>query len=206
MGHELGYLTLTTTGGLVQGHPRGEWRIEGNTLHFLDDADPDRVVFSYTFHFDNEEQLTMVRSVKVRWREMPYRRPAEDDEPPWQASVCTLDAHADERNTSMDNISDLKKMIANACGVLQDANRIEIDAVTNVCNCHPHPSRCAYEEKFKGRRFVVEKGTRIGHVSIFENIPNPADGYPDRRITVENVRKDYVTGVLAVIVEQEGHR
>ncbi|MFE4335391.1 hypothetical protein ACFRQM_40100 [Streptomyces sp. NPDC056831] len=148
----------------------------------------------------------MVRSVKVRWREMPYRRPTDGDEQPWRESVCTLEAHADDPNTSMDNIGDLKRVIANASGVLQDANRIEIDAVTNVCNCQPHPSHCVYKAKFKGRRFVVEKGTRIGHVSIFENIPNPADDYPDRRITVENVRKDYVAGVLAVLVEQEGHR
>ncbi|KOT51137.1 MULTISPECIES: hypothetical protein [Streptomyces] len=147
----------------------------------------------------------MVRSVKVRWRELPYRRPAEGEEPPWRESVCILEAHADEPNTSMGNFSDLKKMIANRSGVLQDANRIEIDSISSVCNCQPHPSNCAYKEKFEGRRFAVEKGTRIGHVSIFENIPNPAD-YPDRRITVENVREDYATGVIAVLVEQEGHQ
>ncbi|MFJ5725816.1 hypothetical protein [Streptomyces sp. NPDC093149] len=146
----------------------------------------------------------MVRSVKVRWREMPYRRPAE--EPPWRESVCILEEHADEPNTSMDNFIDLKKTIASASGVLQDANRIEIDSVTNLCNCQPHPSNCVYKAKFTGRRFVMETGNRIGYVSIFENIPNPADGYPDRRITVENVRKDYSAGVLAVLVEQEGHR
>ena len=27
-------------------------RVEGNALHFLSDADPRRVIFSYTFHFD----------------------------------------------------------------------------------------------------------------------------------------------------------
>ncbi|MFF8918054.1 hypothetical protein ACF08M_33310 [Streptomyces sp. NPDC015032] len=148
----------------------------------------------------------MVRSVKVRWREMPYRRPTEGEEPLWRESVCTLEAHANEPNTSMDNIGDLKRVIANTSGVLQDANRIEIDAVTNVCNCRPHPSHCVYQEKFTGRRFVVQKGPRIGYISIFENIPHPADGYPDRRITVENVRENYAAGILAVLVEQEGHR
>ncbi|MDI5964057.1 hypothetical protein [Streptantibioticus silvisoli] len=29
-------------------------RVEGDTLHFLSDADPRRVIFSYTFHFDAE--------------------------------------------------------------------------------------------------------------------------------------------------------
>lgn len=148
----------------------------------------------------------MFRSVNVRWRELPYRRLAEGQEPPWRESTCTLEAHADKPNDSMDNIVDLKEMIAKASGVLQDPHRIVIDSVTNVCNCQPHPSRCAYQAEFKGRRFTVEKGTRFGHVSVYENVPNPAEGYPRRRIAVENVRKSYAPDVLAVIVEREGHR
>ncbi|MCX5103475.1 hypothetical protein [Streptomyces sp. NBC_00439] len=78
--------------------------------------------------------------------------------------------------------------------------------MANVCNCQPHPSYCVYKEKYKGSRFVLETGTRIGHVSIYENTPNPVDDYPDRRITVENIRKDYAADVLAMLVEKEGHQ
>ncbi|WP_405749315.1 hypothetical protein OG232_04310 [Streptomyces sp. NBC_01411] len=117
-----------------------------------------------------------------------------------------MEQQTDEPNISWDDTIDLKKTLAIQHGAFQDLNRIEIDTVVKVCNCQPHPSSCVYKEKFKGRRFVVETGTRIGYVSIFENIPSPADSYPGRRIMVENVRKAYATGVLAVLVEQEGHR
>ncbi|MEU7146986.1 hypothetical protein AB0B15_02940 [Streptomyces sp. NPDC045456] len=34
---------------------RGEWRIVGDTLHYVDPENTDTILFSYTFHFDDEQ-------------------------------------------------------------------------------------------------------------------------------------------------------
>ncbi|WP_267883796.1 hypothetical protein [Streptomyces sp. NRRL S-646] len=43
-------------------------------------------------------------------------------------------------------------------------------------------------------------------MTIRENVPNPGEGYPNSRLGVENVNKQWAELTLAAIIEQEGHR
>ncbi|WP_434598163.1 hypothetical protein [Streptomyces sp. A5-4] len=53
---------------------KGEWRVEGDTLHFVDVKNPDKIFVSYTFHFETEDQTESdsaceeETSVRTRYR------------------------------------------------------------------------------------------------------------------------------------------
>ncbi|MGW0897501.1 hypothetical protein ACWD0G_10965 [Streptomyces goshikiensis] len=148
----------------------------------------------------------MIRTIEVTWYFRPPTDRRPDDDIDRRKTVLLLDEYADQPNEAADNQGDIKTMLAiTETGARYAANSFFIDSVTPVCNCQPHPSHCRYAE-FGGRRFVMAEGSRIGHSTIRENVPDPAPGYPNRKLVAENVKTVWSALTLAAIVEHEGHR
>ncbi|MFJ6140151.1 hypothetical protein [Kitasatospora sp. NPDC092286] len=56
-----------------------------------------------------------------------------------------------------------------------------------------------------GLRFRLASGERIGHSRVYENIPDPAEGYPGRKLIGE-LRTEFAGELLDLVREMKGHR
>ncbi|MEU1816167.1 hypothetical protein ABZ543_13350 [Streptomyces roseifaciens] len=91
-----------------------------------------------------------LRSVRVTW----FARPDKDtplEEAPRRQDMCLLQDHADEPNTSLDNLGEIKKVLAITYSAhVNTPNDVFIETVESVCDCQPHPSYCKYKKFNKG--------------------------------------------------------
>ncbi|WP_328689872.1 hypothetical protein OHA74_12290 [Streptomyces phaeochromogenes] len=150
--------------------------------------------------------MSPARTVEVVWY---YREPRgglrQDETAERKTDVVLLEKYADEHNVSLDVFGEVRRSLAaKYFGESLKGNNIFADSITNVCNCESTEA-CEYAE-FDGRRFSLSGGSRIGSMTIRENVPNPHEGYPNSKLGVENVKKQWAELTLAAIIEQEGHR
>ncbi|NUR01550.1 MAG: hypothetical protein HOY79_34980 [Streptomyces sp.] len=150
--------------------------------------------------------MSPARTVEVVWyyRE-PGGGPGQDETTERKTDVVLLEKYADNHNMSPDVFSEVRRSLAvKHFGESLKGNNIFADSITSVCNCESTEA-CEYTE-FDGYRFSLSDGSRIGSMTIRENVPNPHEGYPNSRLGVENVNKQWAELTLAAIIEQEGHR
>ncbi|MEU3046749.1 hypothetical protein ABZ705_09480 [Streptomyces sp. NPDC006984] len=150
--------------------------------------------------------MSPARRVEVVWY---YRDPRgglrQDETAEDKTDVVLLEQYADEHNMSLDVFGEVRRSLAvKYFGESLKGNNIFADSITSVCNCES-TGACEYAE-FDGRRFSLSDGSRIGSMTIRENVPNPREGYPKSKLGVENVKKQWAELTLAAIIEQEGHR
>ncbi|MDX3020018.1 hypothetical protein [Streptomyces acidiscabies] len=150
--------------------------------------------------------MSRARTVEVVWyyRE-PRGGPGQHESAERKTDVVLLEKHADGHNMSPDVFSEVRRSLA--VKYFEESlkgNNIFADSITNVCNCES-TAACEYAES-DGYRFSLSDGTRIGSMTIRENMPNPHEDYPDAKLAVENVKKQWAELTLAAIIEQEGHR
>ncbi|MFJ4686529.1 hypothetical protein [Streptomyces sp. NPDC088789] len=114
---------------------QGLWRIEGDTLHFLHETDPGRVVFSYTFHFDTEEQAEQeASSVRTRYRVTWVR--TGNDTP--RTDACLVDSAEMTRPGDPQQRDHLIRLqLAKDWLPLgeMDPQNVTLSSVQPVCNC-----------------------------------------------------------------------
>ncbi|WP_327357755.1 hypothetical protein [Streptomyces sp. NBC_01304] len=150
--------------------------------------------------------MSRARTVEVVWY---YRAPRggmrQDETAERKTDVVLLEEHADQHNSSPWVFGEIRAKLATKHYENRFvANSIFADSITSVCNCESTEA-CEYTE-FDGRRFSLSDGSRIGSMTIRENVPNPHEGYLNSRLGAENVKKQWAELTLAAIIEQEGHR
>lgn len=156
-------------------------RIEGNTLHFLHDNDPDRVTFSYTFHVSDEKpQPAEMPAATEDAAETPakpeqllvaYRVSWEHTGKNLPGSTATVVVDETElRSGDWDaRLHTMRRMLANRylpIGDMDPENVTILDAHP-LCNCEPYPipKNCTYAEH-KGHRFHITSSTKSGYEVI----------------------------------------
>ncbi|MFD9815197.1 hypothetical protein [Streptomyces sp. NPDC059080] len=185
----------------------GEWRIEGDTLHWVDSENPDKVNVSYTFRFDTAEQAepettadgdpegeqeSLLTSYRVTWA----RKGQEQS----RTETCIVDSNDMTRPGDPEQLRALlRKMLAVRhlpIGQVVPDN-IVLQDVVPVCNCDPYPGQdCAWAEH-KGERFHLETSTRPGYEVI-------ADRHGDD--VLGTVRNTLSVEFLALVREKYGHQ
>lgn len=150
--------------------------------------------------------MNLARTVEVVWW---YREPrgglGQDETVERKTDVVLLEQCANDHNMSMWVFGEIRAKLAEKHFENNlAANNIFTDSITSVCNCESTEA-CEYAD-FDGHRFSLSDGSRIGSMTIRENMPNPREGYPNSKLGVENVKKQWAELTLAAIIEQEGHR
>ncbi|MFJ2778242.1 hypothetical protein [Kitasatospora sp. NPDC087315] len=80
-----------------------------------------------------------------------------------------------------------------------------MEKVVPLCDCTMSAEVCRYAAEFDGLRFRLASGERIGHSRVYENIPDPAEGYPGRKLIGE-LRTEFAGELLDLVREMKGHR
>ncbi|PNE43398.1 hypothetical protein [Streptomyces noursei] len=190
---------------------QGEWRIEGDTLHFIDPENPDRIFFSYIFAFDAVEQTESEATVESDGA------PKNEAEPgsglssysvTWSlkgkdqssTETCIVDSDQMSRPSDQEQLRGLlRRMLAILhlpIGQVVPDNIVLLDVVP-ICNCAPFPGeRCRYTEH-NGYRFGLESSAHSG----FEAIHDRADG---RVLAV--VTNTLSVEILTLVREKYGHQ
>lgn len=150
--------------------------------------------------------MNLARTVEVVWW---YREPrgglGQGETAERRTDVVLLEEYADHHNASLWVFGEIRAKLATKHYENRlAANNIFTDSITSVCNCESTEA-CEYAE-FDGHRFSLSDGSRIGSMTIRENVPNPREGYPNFKLGVENVKKQWAELTLAAMIEQEGHR
>ncbi|MDW6058140.1 hypothetical protein SAZ11_08560 [Streptomyces sp. FXJ1.4098] len=150
--------------------------------------------------------MSLARTIEVLWY---YRDPRgglrQDETAERKTDIVLLEKYADDHNMSLDVFGEVRRSLAvKYFGDSLKGNNIFADSITNVCNCESTEA-CEYTE-FDGHRFSLSDGSRIGSMTIRENMPNPHEGRPNSKLGVENVKKQWAELTLSAIIEQEGHR
>lgn len=150
--------------------------------------------------------MNPARTVEVTWWLRKSRGGlGQDQTAERKTDQVLLEKYADEPNTSLDVFGEVRRALAlKHFGESLEANNIFADSITSLCNCESTET-CEYAQ-FDGRRFSLSDGSRIGSMTIRENVPNPREGCPNSKLQVENVKKRWAELTLAAIIEQEGHR
>ncbi|MFD8609502.1 hypothetical protein [Streptomyces sp. NPDC059631] len=150
--------------------------------------------------------MNQARTVEVVWWYCEPRGGVGQSETAEQRKdVVLLEEYAAHHNESLWVFNEIRaELVMKHYENRLAANKIFIDSITSVCNC-ASTEACEYAE-FGGHRFSLSDGSRIGSATIRENVPNPREGYPNSRLGVENVRKQWAELTLAAIIEREGHR
>jgi hypothetical protein len=147
------------------------------------------------------------RTVEVVWYyRVPRGGPRQDETAERKTDVVLLEKYAADHNMSLDVYGEVRRSLAVKHfgeNKLAD-NNIFADSITSVCNC-ASTEACKYAE-FGGHRFSLSDGSRIGSMTIRENVPNAPEGYPNFSLGVENIKKQWAELTLAAIIEQEGHQ
>ncbi|MFJ5739992.1 hypothetical protein [Streptomyces microflavus] len=146
------------------------------------------------------------RTIEVVWWHREPRGGVDQGETAERRTdVVLLEEYADHHNASLWVFGEIRTKLATKYYESSlEANNIFPDSITSVCNCESTEA-CEYAE-FDGHRFTLSDGSRIGSMTIRENMPNTREGYPNSKLGVENVTKQWADLTLAAIVEQEGHR
>ncbi|MFE7114946.1 hypothetical protein ACFU99_05910 [Streptomyces sp. NPDC057654] len=121
--------------------------------------------------------MSLARTVEVVWyHQDPRGGPGQAQTAERKTDVVLLEKYADECNMSLDVFGEVRRSLAaKYFGESLERNSIFADSITSVCNCESTEA-CKYAE-FDGHRFSLSDGSRMGSMTIRENVPNPHEGY-----------------------------
>lgn len=185
----------------------GEWRIEDDTLHWVDPENPDNVRVSYAFSFDaaaqdkpettadsspGDAQESNLTSYRVTWT------PKGKDEP--HTERCLVSSEDMTRPGDPEQRDELlRKMLGIRflpLGTTDPDNVVLLDVVP-LCNCEPYPSEeCAYAEH-GGNRFFLRKSAKDGYETINDRHGDKLLGMVLNTLSVE---------FLTLIRQRYGHQ
>ncbi|MFC9755149.1 hypothetical protein [Streptomyces sp. NPDC056921] len=173
---------------------KGEWRIENDTLHWVDPENPDKINVSYTFRFDaaeqdepattadrdsESEQESILTSYRVTW--------AQKGKDQSRTEICIVDSGDMARPDDPEQLNELlRRMLANRhlpIGQGSSSNIVLHDVIP-VCNCEPHPGEnCAWAEH-GGYRFRLAPSTIAGFEAIHDRHGNKILGAVNNTLSV----------------------
>ncbi|MEW1548441.1 hypothetical protein [Streptomyces tsukubensis] len=146
------------------------------------------------------------RRVEVTWVFYPaIKNGLSYDEMLREVDEVVLADHASEPITSLNNQQDIERVLYQRRCSTGVAGRPIVEKVVPLCGCTMSAHVCRYAAEFDGLRFRLAGGVRIGNSRVYENISDPAEGYPDRKIIGE-VRTEFADEFLALVREMKGHR
>ncbi|MEV6309924.1 hypothetical protein AB0M10_15165 [Streptomyces sp. NPDC051840] len=189
----------------------GEWRIEGNTLHWLappNHTTPGHVRVSYTFHDDKpeapaatEDATTTPAEPEELWGSYRVSWEITGRNLPSRTTTLILDEAQIARFSDWDErLHAMRRMIANKylpIGEMDPGNVTILDAHP-LCNCapFPDPKNCAYAED-KGHRFHLTRSSKPGYEVIHDRHRSKILGTVDIGLSVE---------LLTLVQRKYGHQ
>ncbi|WNI17683.1 hypothetical protein [Actinacidiphila sp. ITFR-21] len=186
---------------------KGEWRIEGDTLHYVSPKDPDKIDFSYTFAFDAEEQVepeatadadserepeSIVTSYRVTWAQKGSDKSRTEE--------CVVDSNDMTRFGDLEQRNGLlRRMLAIRRLPIGQAvpDDIVLQDVIPICNCGPYPGEdCAFAEH-RGQRFSLRTSSDAGFEIIHDQHDDTTLGVVHNTLSVD---------FLTLVREKYGHQ
>ncbi|KAB7835715.1 hypothetical protein [Streptomyces mobaraensis] len=150
--------------------------------------------------------LIGTRRVEVTWVFYPaIKNGLTYDGMPREVDEVVLADYASEPITSLNNQQDIERVLYRQRSPKGVAGRPIVEKVVPLCDCTMTAEVCRYADEFDGLRFRLTGGERIGHSRVYENIPDAAEGYPDRKLVGE-VRTEFADSLLALVRETKGHK
>lgn len=186
---------------------KNEWRIDGDTLHYVDPDNPEKIYFSLTFHFEDQEQpdlqapaedepeqpsSSLLTSYRVTWEQKGIEKSYTE--------VCIVDSDDMTRPGDPEQLHALlRRMLAIRhlpIGYSVPDNVVLQDVIP-LCNCEPYPGEsCAWSEH-KGERFRLETSARPGYEVIVDRHGDDVLGTVRHTLSVE---------FLTLVREKYGHQ
>jgi hypothetical protein len=185
---------------------KDEWRIDGDTLHYVDPANPDKINFSYTFHFQEQpnpqtpteeesEQSapSLLASYRVTWKQKGNGTS--------RTETCIVDSDDMTRPGDPEQLHDLlRKTLALKhlpIGQIVPDNVVLQDAIP-VCNCEPYPGvQCSFAQH-KGERFYLTTSGAVAGCDVIH------DRHTGRVVGI--VAAGYSVRFLTMVRQEAGHQ
>jgi hypothetical protein len=144
---------------------KGEWRVEGNTLHFVDIENPDKIFASYTFHFETEEETSVRTRYRVTWQRTGTEESRTED--------CIVDSAQMTRPGDPEQREQLlRTMLAKRSMPIgqMEPESITLQDVVPVCNCENSElsSLCDFAQD-GGHRFHLETSNSYAGCEIVQD-------------------------------------
>ncbi|MFE5859762.1 hypothetical protein [Streptomyces virginiae] len=150
--------------------------------------------------------LMGMQRVEVTWVFYPaIRNGLSYDGMPREIDEVVLADHASEPITSLNNRQDIERVLYRQRRPTGVAGRPIVEKVVPLCDCTMTAEVCRYAAEFDGIRFRLAGGEGIGYSRVYENISDPAEGYPGRKL-IGAVRTEFADELLALVREMKGHR